>query len=153
MQQLSIKINNTDYKLKSFSFEAIKLFEDLAGKSISQCVTTWDELTYFYCMLKACNPGFETTFTEFVEICDNDPNLLIQFTTIKAENAPEQAEQPAASTVKKNWTTKQIFVLWTLFLLLAVSPVLVPVISGIAWIYASFWLFTSIIKQIGTKPN
>lgn len=141
----TITIANKEYKV-GFSFRAIKNYEDITKKSISQCVTTWDNLVFFYATLQALNPDFKITFERFTEILDENPDLLTTFQTMEATTAPDP--QPAA---KKKLTLKTTFMLWMLLALLSVSPVLVPVISGIAWIGASILLLWKLIKTIGKK--
>lgn len=143
----TITINKQPLKV-AFSFRAIKIFEEIAKKPITQCTTTWDNVLYFYSTIKALNPEFKTDLETFLDQLDANPDLLIQFQTMEAEAAPP----PEKKQVKKKWTSQQIFMLWTLSGLLFLSPILLPVISGIAWIGASFWLLAALIATSGKKP-
>jgi len=144
----TITIANTTLKV-GFSFRAIKNFEEIAKKPITQCTSTWDNVLYFYSTIKALNPGFNTDLETFLNELDNHPELLIQFETMEIAMQPEQA---APTTAKKKWPTNQIFMFWMLSLLLFFTPVLLPIISIIAWIGASFWLLVRFIATIGKKP-
>lgn len=138
-----------------FSFRAINLYEQQTGKSISECNSTWDFLNFFYCTLKALNKHFKYSFEEFVDLLDREPELLHQFRSVdlakdKRQPAPEQAA-PETQAAKKKASIKERFGLWMLFLLLLVSPVLIPVISGIAWIWQSLRLLVALIARVGKK--
>lgn len=142
----TINIAGSTYAVK-FTFKAIKLFEELAKKPITQCIDTWDNLTFFYCSLKAANDTFKMDFAAFVDYLDEHPELLIQFQTADILNGQAPDTEPA----KKKYSPKMIFIVWMLLPLFAVSPVLVPIISIILWILTSLWLLATLIKQAGSK--
>lgn len=148
MQKFEIKGNTYNV---GFSFLAIREFEDMAKKSISQITNTWDNLLFFYCTIKALNKDFTTDLDTFVSWLDENPQLLIDFQYINVLNDDDPRNQAPENEVKKKWTTSQIFGLWTLTALLLVSPVLVPIISGIALPFVSLWLLVKLIKKIGKK--
>jgi len=134
-----------------FSFRAMREFEKLAGKHVSELRGTWDEIMYNYCVLLALNEEFEMKFDEFVDWCDSDPSAYIKLHTTRYE--AEQDEIPDEPTKKKETiTTKNLFVLWIASLLLLVSPVSIPVISGIALVWLSLRLLVRLIGKIGKKP-
>ena len=144
MKRDKITIKGRTY-LVGFSFEGIKLFEELTNKSIVHCITTWDHLTYFYCVLKSLNETFTYDFKTFQEIMDNTPEILAQFKE-STNLEPEPEDEPED---KKKMEIRQIFGLWMLFLLLSVLPVLLPIISIIACLYLSLWLLVRLIGKIG----
>lgn len=141
-------INGTNYKI-GFSFLAIREFEKAAQKSISKLNGTWDNIIFFWCTVKALNDDFTMTLDEFVTWLDKNPQLLIDFQTANILDEDPQQEQ---TSIKKKWTTRQIFGLWMLSPLFAVLPVLTPVIFGIIWTFTSFWLLVRLIGKSGKKP-
>lgn len=141
MQEITIA--STTYQV-GFSFRAIREFEKLAQKSITMCTSTWDNLLFFYATLKALNKNFDMTLEEFTNHMDEHPELLASFQT----ETTTPGEAPAETGQKKSLSP---FVLWTLSLLLLVSPVLVPIISGIIWIWMSLKLLVRPIAKIGKK--
>ena len=135
-----------------FSFRAINMYEEQTGKSISECTSTWDFLNFFFATLKALNKHFAYTFEEFVDLLDQEPELLHQFRSVdlqKDRRAPVQ-EQPAPGG-KKKVSIKQRFGLWMLMLLLLVSPLLIPIISGIALLWQSLKLLAALTAKAGKK--
>ena len=145
----TITLSNTDYKI-GFSFQAIKLYEELTGRSIQETKTTWDNLQYCYCSIKALNPDFKLTLDEFVDLLDENPQLLIdiQFATNQNDPVPE----PVEATKKKTQLLKLFFVCWTLSVLLLVSPVAIPIIFGSIWIFGSLKYWFRRIAKSGKKP-
>lgn len=141
MQRDTIKINGEAYQV-GFSFYALKEFEELTGKSIEEAKGSWDNLMYFYSTLKGLNENFTMKLTDFIDYLDQHPDLLIQFQT-----PPQSPATPQPEALKK----KNLFVFWMLLALLSVSPVLVPIISGIAWIWLSLVLVFRFIAKIGKK--
>ena len=72
MKRDKITIKGTTYEI-GFSFEGVRLFEEITNKSISNATSTWDNLTYFYCVLKALNSNFKYEFPDFCELMDQTP--------------------------------------------------------------------------------
>jgi hypothetical protein len=140
MKQNTININGKAYQI-GFSFKAIREFETIAKKSITECTGTWDNILFFYATLTALNEGFEITFEQFIEYLDADPNLLIQF------QHNENDRQTTNPTPEK----KSFFGLWMLSLLLLVLPIFLPIISGISFLYLSLKLLARPIAKIGKK--
>ena len=58
MKTETININGKAYKI-GFSFRAIKNYEDITGKSIDKCISTWDNLIFLYATLTAQNKNFK----------------------------------------------------------------------------------------------
>lgn len=146
-----ITINNTTYKV-GFSFRAIREFEKLAGKSITECTSTWDNLLFFYATLKALNrETFNMDLEEFTDEMDAHPQLLASFQTeTTSEPSAGDSQSPAESSSQQK-KSLPLFRSWMLFLLLAVSPVLLPVIFGTLWIWTSLKLLVRPIVWIGKK--
>lgn len=140
MKKQTININGKAYNI-GFSFKAIREFEAMSKKSITECVGTWDNILFFYATLVALNQGFEMSFDEFIDHMDNQPDLLVQFQTNNIdENKAVQPEQK-----------KSLFGLWTLSLLLLGLPIFLPIISGILFLWLSLRLLGRLIAKIGKK--
>jgi len=136
-----------------FSFRAIDQFEKMTGKSIQEADGTLDNVRYCYCSLKALNPEFDYTIEQFIDLLDAEPQLLIDMQTATATNDGEPHDHTdEIPTNKKKGLIKTFFALWTLSLLLLLSPVLIPGIFGIIWIFASWKLLYRRIAKRGSKP-
>lgn len=144
MQRETIHIKGEPYKV-GFSFLGIKIFEETAGKSITECRNTWDYLLYFYSVLKALNENFTMPIDEFTRVMDEHPGLLMQF------QESGSMENKAAKPEKKNKEGGSLFTLWMLLPFAAVSPVLIPIISTVLWIWVSLKLLAKHIAKIGKK--
>lgn len=76
---MTITINNIEYKLK-YTLRSLFIFEKITdnqfnGKSLI------DYYILFYSTLLANNSDtFKYTFDEFIQLCDADNNLFVQFT-------------------------------------------------------------------------
>jgi hypothetical protein len=147
----TVTISKKIYKV-GFSFRAIREFEKLTQKSITECKSTWDNLIFFYATLKALNPeSFTMDLEQFTDAMDANPELLADFqteTTPGVDSTGAADSDPLTSRQKKSLPAST---LWTLSLLLLASPVLVPVISGIIWIWMSLKLLARLIAKIGKK--
>lgn len=143
-KQNLIEIKGEAYKV-GFSFGAIRNYELYTGKTVDQCQGTWENLIFFWCTLRALNENFSYTFEQFVETLDEAPELLSQFF--------EATKNEQSEKIKKNSSLKALFVLWMLFPLLAASPVLIPVISILVWIWTSMRLLIECIKKVGKKRD
>jgi len=144
----TIELAGKEYKI-GFSMYAIKLFEAMSEKSIEEITGTWDNVVYCYCSLKALNPEFIYTLEQFIDILDEHPQLLIDLQTANASTveAPKPEPEP-----KKKGLAKTFFALWTLSVLLLVSPILLPLIFGLIWIFGSSKALYRLIVSPGSKP-
>lgn len=76
---MTITINNTNYKLK-YTLRSLFVYEKITdnqftGKSLI------DYYILFYSTLLANNSdSFKYTFDEFIQLCDDDSSLFVQFT-------------------------------------------------------------------------
>lgn len=151
MQNNTITIKGTAYEVR-FSLRAIKHFEELASKSISESAGTWDHTLFFFCTLKALNKGFEMTFDAFVDYLDNNTDVLIQWQAlnVEAENTEgNDLTKQATKTLKKN----NLSSLWMLSLLCVVCMGVAPLIFGIGLIPMSLWGIIKLISSIGKKQK
>jgi len=76
---VSIKIKGSKYKLKSHSYRAMFLFEDITGKQVTEIATIKDQVLFLWCILKSSNKDFEFTFEEFVDIIEEEESILEEF--------------------------------------------------------------------------
>lgn len=141
-----ITINETEYKV-GFSLRAIKLFEEMAGKSIEQSSGTWDNVIYCYASLKALNENFTMTLDQFVDALDEDPQLFIDL----QYNTKETTETQAPTETKKKLSAISFLWLWMLSLFVWAAPVLIPVIFGSIWIFRSLKKLLKLIAGRGNK--
>lgn len=72
-----ITINNIEYKLK-YSLRALFIYEKITDKPF-KFEGLYSEYVLFYCVLLANNDNFTLTFDQFIDLCDNDPKIFIQF--------------------------------------------------------------------------
>jgi len=79
MNSITVKINDTDYKLKQ-SFRCYLLFEEMTGKQISDISTMKDTITFLYCTLKGSNiKEWNYSFDEFIDLIDEYPEIFRKF--------------------------------------------------------------------------
>lgn len=75
---MTIKINDTDYKLK-YTIRTFFIFEGITNRSYDG-TKLMDSYILFYSMLLANNPdSFKMTFDDFINVCDDDRTLFIDF--------------------------------------------------------------------------
>lgn len=144
MKSESIEIKGKAYKI-GFSFKAIREYELLAKKSITECTGTWDNIIFFYATISALNPDFDLSFDAFVNVLDEDPQLLIQFQTSDSQQQVPQDDQQNQK--------KSLFGLWMLSLLLLGLPIFLPITSGILFLWLSLRLLVKLIARIGRKQG
>ena len=144
-----ITIAGNEYKV-GFTLRAIDLFEKMTGRSIQEVEGTMDNVRYCYCTLKALNPEFSYTFEQFIDLLDEQPQLLLdlQAANNSDDNEPEPAE---AKSAKKKSLLKIFFLLWMLSILLLVSPVLIPITFGFILIFGSLKALYRYIVKRGSK--
>ena len=90
LQEKSIKINGVDYPLK-MSIRAMMEYEMISGKSITKLETLADMTILFYSTIKA--GGAKFSYDEFLDLIDNDINILNEFSALMAE--PGEKKNPA----------------------------------------------------------
>ncbi len=72
---MEITINNQAYTIK-YTLRAIFLFEKISDK-VFELKSLLDHYIFFYSLLLASNKDkFNLTFDEFIEQCDNEPELF-----------------------------------------------------------------------------
>jgi hypothetical protein len=93
-QPKTIQISGQDFTVKQ-SFRTFMMFEERTKKSISDMSTSIQDLvTLMYCSLSANNKdSFKYTFDEFVDILDNQPDIVNQFSKYLEEQAAEQTKE------------------------------------------------------------
>lgn len=73
--RLTINFDGKEYKIKLFSYRALFLFEELAGKPFSEASTLKDNVLYMYCLLSA-NKDFEYEFEDYLDVLEDNPDML-----------------------------------------------------------------------------
>ena len=148
--QQQITINNKSYQVR-FSMRAIKLFEEMTGKSIKDVTGVWDNLQYCYYTIKALNEDFDMTLEQFIDLLDENPQLLIDLTYSVAEKSNEVPDIEITEVSKKRELIKIFSSLWMLSVLLLLSPIIIPVIFGCMWILEKGKTLYHIIVNSGSK--
>jgi hypothetical protein len=79
---MTIKINDRDVKLR-YTFRAILLYENITGKSFNPTTTT-DTLIFMYSVIMASEKDLIFTFDQFMDMIDENPRLVIEFSEMIA---------------------------------------------------------------------
>ena len=74
---MTITIKQTEVELKN-KMRSLLIYEQIANKPFNPTTIT-DMMLYFYSTILACSPNIELTFTEFMDIVDDEPNLFTSF--------------------------------------------------------------------------
>ncbi len=95
MEMITLKISGVPYTIKK-TFRSLLLFEQMTNKSINDSSENLtDIIVLFYCIVKASNKNFEKTYDEFIDLIDEKPEILSEFSKyLLSLNEP--------STEKKN---------------------------------------------------
>lgn len=101
---MKISVKGDTIELKR-TFRSLLLFENITDRVFSVTSTT-DVLTYFYCCVLASKVDLELEFNEFIEILDEQPNLLQEFQEwiVKTNDIQESVSKKKTSkkTAKEN---------------------------------------------------
>lgn len=73
-----INIKGQEVTLK-YSFRSLIMYENIQNKSFDPKTTT-DVLVFFFCIIISSAKGIDLTFDEFLDMIDDNPELLIDFT-------------------------------------------------------------------------
>lgn len=94
---MTIKIKDREVTLK-YSFRALMLYENIQKKSFNPETTT-DVLVFMFCVIMGSDKDIDLDFNEFLDMVDENPNLVIMFsnwltTEINKQNtlSPEEEE-------------------------------------------------------------
>lgn len=71
---MNITINHTEYTIK-WTLRAFFIYEQITGK-IFKMQTLTDEYVFIYCLLLANNPEIQLTFNEFIDVLDEEVEVL-----------------------------------------------------------------------------
>lgn len=94
----TITINGVQYILKNvlrnfFVYEEIKGAPFAFGKLV-------DEYLLFYATLIANNESFSMSFSDFIDLCDNDAKLFAEYKSFVVSELEKQAQIANATTDK-----------------------------------------------------
>jgi hypothetical protein len=92
---MEIKIKEQNYKVK-YSIRSLFIFEQLTGKTFS-LDTLIDQYIFFYSMILANNSECTLTYDQFIDECDEDFTLVIDFQKYINEVFTQQAQLNKAS--------------------------------------------------------
>lgn len=90
LSEKKITLKGKDYPIKR-SVRAMIEFEKMAGKSIDDTRTLEDVLMFFFCTLKVC--GFSHSYDEFIEMIDDSPEKIGEFSKLMAGGEKKRASQ------------------------------------------------------------
>ena len=74
---MKIQIKQTEIELKH-KMRSLLIYEQIANKPFNPSTIT-DMMLYFYSTILACSPEIDLSFTELMDIVDEDPNLFKNF--------------------------------------------------------------------------
>lgn len=97
-----ITINGTEYVLKNI-LRNFFVYEEIKGEPFSFGKLV-DEYLLFYCTLLANNETFTMSFADFIDVCDADPTLFVEykeFVVSELERQAQFASKDADKTTKK----------------------------------------------------
>lgn len=94
-----IKVEGVTYVLKN-SLRNHFIFEEITGHIFSVNKTfAW--IALFYSTLMANNEGFSMEFNDFVSLCDNQPEIFVEFQRFIIDVSKLEAQKAANNDVKK----------------------------------------------------
>lgn len=76
---MKLKINEKEIKLKN-SLRSLILYENVTGQTFAAPQTIQDIITYFYCVVVGSSKDYSLSFDNFVDLLDEQPNLINDFT-------------------------------------------------------------------------
>jgi len=91
----TITLNGIEYVVKQ-SFRSLMKFEEMTKKSVSEMSTSIaDLITLLYCILSSNNrETFKFTYDEFVDVIDESPDTINQFSQYLEAAAADKATEP-----------------------------------------------------------
>lgn len=97
---MKLKINEKEIKLKN-SLRSLILYENVTGQTFAAPQTIQDIITYFYCVVVGSSKDYSLSFDDFVDLLDEQPNLINNFTAWIQEQAKINDD------VKKNRSSRR----------------------------------------------
>lgn len=76
---MKLKINENEIELKH-TLRSLILYENVTGQTFAAPQTIQDIITYFYCVVVGSSKDYSLSFDEFVDVLDEQPNLINEFT-------------------------------------------------------------------------
>ena len=76
IKKITVKIEGKKYVMKTQSYRALFLWEEITGKTISEMKGMKDMITLFYCLLKVSNDNFDYDLEGFVDAIEEDEQLI-----------------------------------------------------------------------------
>lgn len=74
---MEVRIKDNTYKVK-YSIRTLFVFEEITGKAF-KLEKTMDFYILYYAMILANNPDCNLLFNDFIDACDEDSDLIVQF--------------------------------------------------------------------------
>ena len=82
---MNIRINNTDYVLK-YTIRALFIFEQITNKTF-EIKNVTDTYIFLYSIILANNLDCTLTFTDLINACDEDNNIMQRFNEFLITNS------------------------------------------------------------------
>lgn len=93
IKELTIQLGGKQYKIKK-TYRSLLLYEEETGKLISEMKQSIkDLLILFYCIIKA-NNTIDFTFTQFIDMIDNEPQIMDNFNNYLVDSATTIKDEP-----------------------------------------------------------
>lgn len=101
---MKIKIGDREVELK-YSFRALMLYENIQKKSFEPKTTT-DVLVFMFCVIMGSDKDIKLDFNEFLDMIDNNPQLVVEFSNwltseINKQNTLSADEEPKKAMENK----------------------------------------------------
>lgn len=74
---MKIQIKNTEVELKN-KMRSLLIYEQITNKPFNPATVT-DMILYFYSVILACKSDIDLTFSELMDIIDENPSVYEQF--------------------------------------------------------------------------
>jgi hypothetical protein len=77
-KKITVKIDGKKYVMKTHSYRALFLWEEITGKEIANLKGLKDMVTLFYCLLKVSNEDFSYDLESFIDVIEDDEQLMTE---------------------------------------------------------------------------
>ena len=102
---MTIKIKDKEVALR-YSFRSFFIFENIMGRSF-QPDTTTDILVFFFSCIMASDKDLDLKFDEFLDMVDENPSLIIEFSQFITEQVSKNKTLQPESEEKKTMTEEK----------------------------------------------
>lgn len=86
---MKITIKEKEYTIK-YTLRALFIYEQITGKTF-KILTITDEYIFIYCLLLANIPNIEMSFEDFINECDQNPELILSMQKFLSKEMQKQS--------------------------------------------------------------